>query len=116
MSELERCSGLFKILGDETRLRILNLLFERELCVCDVMRVLDFTQSRASRHLLALKRAGLASDRKEAQWTHYSLVPGELEAFLSALKYRLREDARCQEDLKELELWLEEKQQRQACQ
>ena len=110
MSELAKQVKLFKALGDETRLRILNLLRERELCVCDVMKVLAFTQSKASRHLIALKRAGLAEDRREAQWMHYSLTPKGREAFLNELIARLRLDERCREDMKALGAWLEEKE------
>ena len=50
----------FKVLADESRLKMLWLLFNRqELCVCDVMAVLEITQSKASRHLAALRNAGL---------------------------------------------------------
>lgn len=102
---------LFKALADETRLRILNLLFERELCVCDVMAVLDISQSKASRHLIALKRVGLLNDRREAQWMHYSLVPGKETLFIEELVMnRLRKDERCIEDLRLLGDWQEEKE------
>ena len=104
---------LFKSLADDTRLRILNLLYEKELCVCDVMAVLDITQSKASRHLIALKRVGLVSDRRDAQWMHYSLVP-DLETRLieDIVLNRLRKTERCVEDLKLLEKWLEDKAHR----
>ena len=59
---------VLKALSDETRLRIINLLYERELCVCDVMEVLQISQAKASRHLIYLKNSGLARDRKVAQW------------------------------------------------
>jgi ArsR family transcriptional regulator len=102
---------LFKALAEETRLRILNLLYERELCVCDVMAVLDISQSKASRHLIALKRAGVAKDRREAQWMHYSLVPGKETLLIEELVVnRLRKDERCIEDLKLLDGWQKEKE------
>ena len=104
---------LFKALADETRLRILNLLFVRELCVCDVMAVLDISQSKASRHLIALKRVGLASDRREAQWMYYSLVPDRESRLIEDLVLnRLRKTERCAEDLKLLEKWQKEKERR----
>ena len=104
---------LFKALADETRLRILNLLFERELCVCDVMAVLDVSQSKASRHLIALKRAGLLNDRREAQWMHYSLVPGKETLLIEELVLnRLRRDERCIEDLRLLDDWRREKERK----
>ena len=104
---------IFKALADETRLRILNLLYERELCVCDVMAVLDISQSKASRHLISLKRAGLANDRRAAQWMYYSLV-AEKEAFFieELVLNRLRKDARCIEDVKLLGDWLNEKERK----
>ena len=106
---------LFKALADETRLRILNLLYERELCVCDVMAVLDISQSKASRHLIALKRAGLANDRREAQWMYYSLIPGKEAFFIEELVVnRLRKEERCIDDLKLLGDWVKEKE-RKCC-
>ncbi len=65
---------MFRAFADETRLRILHLLSKGELCVCDLMSVLDAPQSKVSRHLGYLKRAGLVVDRKEGAWRHYSLA------------------------------------------
>ena len=63
----------FKALSDETRLRILNLLMERECCVCEVMQVLKISQSRASRNLSALYNAGFLKLRREGLWVVYSI-------------------------------------------
>lgn len=71
---MSKASALFKALSDPTRLRILHLLSRGELCVCDLMAVLDITQSKTSRHLIYLKHAGLVKDRKEGQWSYYSLI------------------------------------------
>lgn len=65
---------LFRAFADETRLRVLNLLSQGELCVCDLMSALDAPQSKVSRHLAYLKRAGLVLDRKQGKWRHYSLA------------------------------------------
>ncbi len=65
---------LFRALADETRLRILNLLCRQELCVCQIVHVLEIGQSKASRHLAYLKNAGLVRDRREGLWMHYSLA------------------------------------------
>jgi ArsR family transcriptional regulator, arsenate/arsenite/antimonite-responsive transcriptional repressor len=62
-----------KALSDETRLRILSLLLQRECCVCEVMQVLDISQTRASRNLSMLYDAGFLNLRKEGLWTLYSL-------------------------------------------
>jgi ArsR family transcriptional regulator len=71
---------VFKALADETRLRILNLLCRRELCVCQIVEVLGIGQSKASRHLASLRHAGLVNDRREGLWMYYSLTQpnGEL--------------------------------------
>lgn len=66
---------VFRALSDRTRLRILNLLRAGELCVCDLVDVLDVPQPTASRHLAYLRRAGLVLARKEGLWHFYRLSP-----------------------------------------
>lgn len=61
----------FKALADENRLRIINLLMQAELCVCEIEVMLEMTQSNVSRHLNKLKSAGIISSSKDAQWVHY---------------------------------------------
>ena len=65
---------LFKALGDATRLRILGLLLTGEVCVCDIHESLRIPQSKASRHLAYLRRAGLVVARREGLWMHYRLA------------------------------------------
>ncbi len=62
-----------KALSDETRLRILNALSERECCVCEVMQALDISQSRASRNLGILQDAGFLKERRDGPWIVYSI-------------------------------------------
>ena len=62
-----------KALSDETRLRILNVLLEKECCVCEVMQALDISQSRASRNLGILQDAGFLKARRDGAWIVYSL-------------------------------------------
>jgi len=64
---------VFKAAADPCRLRILKLLKEGELCVCEIMTALDMTQPTASHHLRILEKAGLVRDRREGQWIFYSL-------------------------------------------
>jgi len=71
-------SEVLKILGDETRLRILNLLTRQELCVCMIEETLDITQTNASKHLNRLRHSGVITCRKLAQWCFYS-VNGSFE-------------------------------------
>ncbi len=66
---------MFRAFSDRTRLRILHLLRHGELCVCDLVAVLDVPQPKASRHLAYLRRAQLVEARKEGLWMHYSLAP-----------------------------------------
>ena len=70
-----------KALSDETRLRILNLLLERECCVCEVMQALDISQSRASRNLSALYDAGFLKLRKDGLWSLYSIDREGMEEY-----------------------------------
>ena len=63
----------FRALSDETRLRILNLLLERECCVCEVMQALEISQTRASRNLNILYDAGFLKLRKDGLWSLYSI-------------------------------------------
>ena len=62
-----------KALSDETRLRILYILLERDFCVCEVMQALNISQSRASRNLGILEDAGFLKSRRDGVWMHYSI-------------------------------------------
>lgn len=66
---------MFRACSDATRLRILNLLLGGELCVCDIVNILDVPQPTASRHLAYLRKAGLVQSRKDGLWMHYRLAP-----------------------------------------
>jgi ArsR family transcriptional regulator len=70
---VRKLAKTFKAFSDETRLRILNILLERECCVCEVMQVLDIPQSRASRHLITLSDAGFLKFRRQGLWAMYSI-------------------------------------------
>jgi ArsR family transcriptional regulator len=66
---------VFKALSDESRLRIINLLFvSGELCVCDIEDIMGFTQTKVSRHLAYLRNAGLVDDRRQGLWILYSIA------------------------------------------
>jgi ArsR family transcriptional regulator len=65
---------LFQALADRTRLRILGLLLNGEVCVCDIHDTLRIPQPKASRHLAYLRRAGLVATRREGLWVHYRLA------------------------------------------
>lgn len=83
---------VFSACADQTRLRILFLLAARELCVCELVEVLDMPQGKVSRHLAVLKRAGLVQSRREGTWIYYVLrrpatvLQRRLHAYLRAAK------------------------------
>ena len=62
-----------KAISDETRLRIMKVLLERECCVCEIMQALDISQTRASRNLGILQDAGFLKARRDGLWIVYSL-------------------------------------------
>jgi len=64
----------FQALGDNTRLRLLNLMGEQELCVCYFVEILGAPQPKISRHLAYLRNAGIVAARREGKWMHYRIV------------------------------------------
>ncbi len=64
----------FKALGDRTRLRLLNLMGEQEICVCYLVEILEQGQPKISRHLAYLRRAGVVEARRDGKWMHYRIV------------------------------------------
>ena len=63
----------FRALADPTRLRLLNLIADREICVCYFVGILRISQPKVSRHLAYLRRAGVVASRREGKWMHYRL-------------------------------------------
>jgi len=80
----------FKALSEETRLRILNLLLERECCVCEVMQALNISQPRASRNLSALYDAGFLKLRRQGLWALYSIDKESLKEHYTDLVEAVR--------------------------
>jgi ArsR family transcriptional regulator len=66
-------AGLFAALADTTRLRLLNLMAGREVCVCHFVEILGQSQPKISRHLAYLRQAGMVAARREGKWMHYSI-------------------------------------------
>src|SRR5437588_12957239 len=65
---------LFKALADRTRLRLINLIGESEVCVCFLTEILKTSQPKISRHLAYLRRARIVTARREGKWMHYRLI------------------------------------------
>ena len=93
---------LFAALSDPTRLRLLNLMDGREVCVCYFVEILGQGQPKISRHLAYLRRAGVVEARREGKWMHYRIVmpahAGAAKILRETLSV-LREDKRMQADL-----------------
>src|SRR6266478_5218244 len=72
---------LFRALADPTRLRLINLMAEQEICVCYFTQVIGAPQPKISRHLAYLRKAGLVTTRKDGKWMHYRLtIPQDSDA------------------------------------
>jgi ArsR family transcriptional regulator len=85
MANLDRLAELFKLLGDKNRLQIVALLVERELCVCELVELLQTSQPNISQHIRKLKDAGLVKETRKGQWMYYGLQSSE-EDFQAILK------------------------------
>ena len=87
---MEKMASIFKALSEEIRLKMLAmLLWEKELCVCDIERVLGISQSKASRHLQYMRHAGIVKTRREGIWMFYSLsenLSPDLKILVKTLK------------------------------
>jgi ArsR family transcriptional regulator len=70
---------LFAALADRTRLRLLNLIAGREVCVCYLVEILRQSQPKISRHLAYLRKAGVVAARREGKWMHYRIRRTEIE-------------------------------------
>src|SRR5215469_16363034 len=96
---------LFAALADRTRLRLLNLMNGREVCVCYFVGILDQSQPKVSRHLAYLRRAGIVTARREGKWMHYSIerpTDRSAAAILDATLASLTSDRQMQTDLAQL--------------
>lgn len=92
---------LFRALADRTRLRLLNLMGDDEVCVCFLVEALKLTQPKISRHLAYLRRAGIVASRRDGKWMHYRLTqPNDsyVAGMLSAVREWLVNDPAMQSD------------------
>jgi len=96
---------LFRALADRTRLRLLSLMSEQEICVCYFTQVIGAPQPKISRHLAYLRRAGIVTARKDGKWMHYRLsIPKDIHAalILRDTMAALRTDRQIQKDFERL--------------
>lgn len=87
MEQLQSLADTFKLMGDKTRLTILALLRERELCVCDLVEITGMSQPSISQHLRKMKDAGLVSETRKGQWIYYSLAADRKDQTLELLRH-----------------------------
>jgi len=99
---LDELINLFGILSDKTRLRILLLLLNNELCVCEIFAALNMSQPRVSRQLAILKQARIIKDRRDGKWIYYRIQENEytkqLMSIISLIPEWLREDEQFNND------------------
>jgi ArsR family transcriptional regulator len=115
---MEKLNQIFKALSDETRLRIVNLLTTGELCVCDIMAILNISQPKASRHLAYLKYSGLVESKREGLWMHYSLIRDldkGIHALIDLIVQWRKKYSILQEDILKLNKRINEKSLGQKC-
>lgn len=99
---MDSLAGVFKALGDPTRLRIVNLLARRPLCVCEMQAALGLPQPLLSRHLAYLRAAGLVRGRRSGMRVRYSLDPATpaVGALLRTVQRALNREPACRQDLR----------------
>lgn len=90
--ELYDLAELFKVFGDSTRIRILFVLFEAEVCVCDLAAALKMTQSAVSHQLRILKQNKLVKSRREGKSIFYSLADGHVRTIIDQGREHIEED------------------------
>lgn len=89
--ELYNLAELFKVFGDSTRIRILYVLFEAEVCVCDLAQALNMTQSAISHQLKILKQNKLVKSRREGKSVFYSLADGHVRTIIAQGREHIEE-------------------------
>jgi ArsR family transcriptional regulator len=97
---------LFRALADRTRLRLLNLIADKEICVCYFVEILKISQPKISRHLAYLRRAGIVAARRQGRWMHYRLLhprDAVASAILKETLSHLRQMPEMERDLAKLE-------------
>lgn len=81
--QMKELADFYKVFGDATRIRILCVLLESEMCVCDLAEILGMTQSAISHQLRVLKQAKLVKNRREGKTVYYSLADGHIQTIIS---------------------------------
>ncbi len=116
---MDDLAQFFKALSDETRLRIITLLiWEEKLCVCDMEKVLELSQSKVSRHLRYLVNSGILKDERESIWVYYSInkkLSYNKMRFLNNYGHVINGDESYLQLKDKLGLWLKSKKRSNKC-
>jgi ArsR family transcriptional regulator len=101
---MRNVANFFSALAEPTRLRLLYLMRDGEICVCFLQGILQTNQPKVSRHLAYLKKAGLVKARRQGKWMHYSLaeIEAPLRKILSETLNRLEKEAQTKKDIQRL--------------
>lgn len=86
---MKKLVAFFRAMGEETRVKIINMLLEEEMCICELIEELDLSQSAVSHHMKNLKHAELVNDRRKGKWTYYSINKQGFEDHFKSLEESL---------------------------
>jgi ArsR family transcriptional regulator len=106
MKQKQSLDRLFRALADPTRLRLLNLMAEQEICVCYFTEVIGAPQPKISRHLAYLRKAGIVAVRREGKWMHYRLAASsspQVGEIVRTVLEALKQDKELQRDWQKLD-------------
>ncbi len=101
---MDKLVSFFRALGEETRIKIISMLLEEEMCICELIEKLNLSQSAVSHHVKILKQAELVNDRRQGKWNFYSinkagfkkylnLIDQELDGTLNNYEYKMKAEA-----------------------
>jgi ArsR family transcriptional regulator len=101
---MEKKIKFLKLLSDKTRLRIINLLNGRSVCVCGLKQILGLTQAAVSKHISRLKKFGILKEEQKSFWTYYSLdiKDKELKEIFNSIFSKFKDEKILKKDLKKL--------------
>ena len=85
---MKKLVNFFRAMGEETRYKILMILFKEEMCICELIDELQLSQSAVSHHVKILKQADLLNDRRNGKWTFYSINKAGFETHLDSLQVK----------------------------
>jgi len=97
---MENLTNIFKVLSDETRLRIINLIFQQDLCVCELVEILDLSQPKISKHIAKIRQVDLVNTERREQFIYYSFNKNnqEYKKLITDILSNIKENKTLQKD------------------